>query len=167
LTITMFHLSKGSICRWRSQTPQDAPLRHALTTLALAVPMYSRVRSTPLDSLWDARATVKSIPTQPTHRAVAQDLIAPRTPARILECLIIPTSSRTAPMHTRMHTTNRAGLRFGPARRRPMQIIRSPSVPESSMHRSIFVWKERNPCFRSVCTVVMAAQRGLSHYSKF
>jgi len=118
-------------------------LRHALKTLALTVPMNSRVRSTPLDTLWDARATVKSIPTQPTHRAVARDLIALRTPARILECLIIPTSSRTAPMHMRMHTTNRAGLRFGLARPRPMQIIRSPSVPESSTHRSIFVWKER------------------------
>jgi hypothetical protein len=34
-------------------------------------------------------------------------------------------------MHMRMHTTNRAGLRFGLARRRPRQILRSPSVPES------------------------------------
>jgi len=46
-------------------------------------------------------------------------------------------------MHTRMHTTNRAGLRFGLARRRPMQIIRSPSVPKSCTHRGISVYKVR------------------------
>lgn len=92
-------------------------MRHALKTLALTVsilvrlhtctrrrstsplnfgqvPVHSRVHSTPLDTLWDARVTVKSILTQPTHRAVARDLIALRPPARILEYCIIPTSVR-------------------------------------------------------------------------
>ena len=106
----LFHLLMDLICRCRSQTPQDAPLHHALKILARVVsilssrieyrlkfgqaPMDSRVRLTLVDSLWDARATVKSIPTRATHQAVVRVLSAPRQPARVLGSLITPISVR-------------------------------------------------------------------------
>jgi len=135
LIITMSHLSRDTTCRWRSQTPQDAMLHHALKILVQTVLPDSRVRSTLVGSLWDARVTVWSIPTRLTHQAAVRALTTPLKLARVLESLITPTSSRIAQMHMRIRLMNRVGLHFGLVRRRPMRITRLPSALKVSHAR--------------------------------
>ena len=84
----------GPNCQYPFHLHTCTKRRSTLPLNFVQVPMHSRVRSTLLDTLWGARVTVKSIPTRPTHRAVAQALTALRTPARILQSFIIHTSVR-------------------------------------------------------------------------
>ena len=54
----------------------------------------SKAHSTPVGTLWGARATVSSIPTRPIHPVAVQALITPLELARVLASHITPTSVR-------------------------------------------------------------------------
>jgi hypothetical protein len=177
----------GSTCQCRSRTLQDATLPHAPETLSRTVsivdllywvspylatafgqvPTDSKVRSTPMGTRWDARVTVRSIATQPTHQAAARALTTPLELALILAshitrisvrpsgsgawvCCVTDLSflqSQRAPIHMCTHMTSQAELHFGLAPRRPMRLTRLPSALKSSMRWVVFVYRNTCPLF--------------------